>query len=182
MTRSLFSFPRLAFLSFSRRLVPVLGLALLVGVCLPFLCYGQQQPPGESEIIQEFARPGQPTIIIYLWGNVGASGLWRVEPSVDLISLLSAAQVPGIGKNSPGIRRTYYVNIYRGSEGNRQQVYREKLSNLLNQGAVYPQLKAEDVIEVEQRDRRSIGLRTISSIVGTASSMTLLILRLSGGR
>jgi hypothetical protein len=52
----------------------------------------------------------------------------------------------------------------------------------LEEGASYPSLNPEDVVEIHVRERRSIGLGLISTLVGTASTVTLLALRLFRGR
>lgn len=132
--------------------------------------------------INTFARPGQPTIQVYILGSVGASGIWRIEPQTDLIELLSAARVAGIGQDQPDYRQRVNLRIYRAIEGDRQKIYDEQLNNVLAEGAAYPPLQAGDVIEVETERRRTIGLALLSQIVGAASSLTLLVLRLTRGR
>jgi hypothetical protein len=119
---------------------------------------------------------------VYLWGGVGRAGLWRVERDVDLIQLLTAAGVPSIGTDIPGTRRRTSVNVYRLVDGERRQVYAARIEDLLEEGASYPSLNPEDVVEIHVRERRSIGLGLISTLVGTASTVTLLALRLFGGR
>jgi len=137
--------------------------------------------PTEATFVKNFARPGQPTMIVYLWGNVAQAGLWRVEPNVDLIELLTAAQVPGVGTRTPGIRQNIFVNVYR-STNSRQRIYRRDITKLLEEAAEYPTLQPQDIVEIEIRERRSFGLRTVSAIIGTISSITLLALRLTSGR
>jgi hypothetical protein len=160
-------------------------LAVAGVVCLLLLVPGTAPAQGITAgegIITDFTRPGQPSMTVYLWGGVGRAGLWRVERDVDLIQLLTAAGVPSIGTDSPGTRRRTSVNVYRLVDGERRQVYAARIEDLLEEGASYPSLNPEDVVEIHVRERRSIGLGLISTLVGTASTVTLLALRLFRGR
>jgi hypothetical protein len=132
---------------------------------------------GSQSYVNDFSRPGQATILVNVWGSAGQPGLWRVEKDVDLVDFLSVVGVPGIGTEDPGTRSTAYIAIYRTINGQRQEAYRRKVADILEDGATYPTLQSGDVVSVEVKRRRKIGLRTISSLVGTASSITLLILR-----
>ena len=69
---------------------------------------GQDLPLPEQSYVNEFARPGQPTTTLYLWGAVGTTGIWRVERDVDLIQLLSVARVPGIGASQQDVRQNSF--------------------------------------------------------------------------
>jgi hypothetical protein len=129
--------------------------------------------------VNDFSRPGQATILVNVWGNASKPGLWRVERTIDLIDFLSVVGVPGIGMEEPGMRSTTYIAIYRTVNGARRQTYREKVDDLLSDGAAYPTLGNNDIVSVEVERRRSVGLQLVGTVVGTASSITLLILRLS---
>jgi hypothetical protein len=163
------------------RLLVVSGCLLSVGAKEWTPAASAQVVPSEAGFVSDFARPGEPTMVIYLWGNISQGGLWRVERDVDLIELLSAAQVPGVGTISPGVRQRIHVNIYRTVDGDRQRVYREEISQLLEEGAEYPSLSSRDIVEIEIRTRQRIGLGTISTVIGTLSSITLLTLRILSG-
>ncbi len=128
--------------------------------------------------VREYARPGRATIIVNVWGTVGQPGLWRVEQDIDLIEMLSVVSVPGLGLDEPGTRQKNFVAIYRTVDGKRQEIYRENLENILEEGASYPQIQDNDVLAVTQKRRRSLSFGLISSIVGTLSSVALLTLRL----
>lgn len=129
--------------------------------------------------INQFARPGQPTLIVNVWGGVGQPGIWRVEQNVDLIELLSVVQVPGLGIENPGIRQKTLITLYRVEQGRHREVYKENLAHILQDGSALPMVQDGDVLAVTQVRRRNFGLTFFSSIVGTASSLTLLILRLT---
>ena len=144
---------------------------------------GQDLSLPEQSYVNEFARPGQPTMTLYLWGSVGTTGIWRVERDVDLIQLLSAAQVPGIGQEQMDVRQRISLRVFRSGSGDRREVYSQRLNDILEEGAAYPDLQNGDVLLVETSQRRRIfSFQFISTIVGTASSLALLVLRLTRGR
>jgi len=143
-----------------------------------------QEPIGASDtgintLVNTFARPGQATMLINVWGSAGSPGIWRVERTVDLIDFLSVIEVPGIGIDEVGTRSTTYVVIYRSNGGERREAFRRKVKDLLREGVRYPKLQQNDILSIEVDRRRKIGLQLVSSIVGTASSLTLLILNIT---
>ena len=106
----------------------------------------------EQSYVNEFARPGQPTMTLYLWGAVGTTGIWRVERDVDLIQLLSVRSpacrawarrnrmcASGLSSTSIGSRA-----------GSAQQIYEEEVENLIGGGAApVPALQDGDILAVE---------------------------------
>ena len=142
----------------------------------------QDSDPPPEELTQTYARPGIPTQTIYIWGDVGTAGVWRVERNIDLVELLSAARLTGIGQANPGYRSRTVIQVHRRSGSGHTLVYEATAEELLAPDATYPGLEDQDVVEVERRTRRKIGFQLISSIVGTAASLTLLVLRLTDGR
>ena len=134
---------------------------------------------GDNGLVQEFARPGRATMIVNVWGSARSPGLWRVERDVDLVDFLSVIGIPGVGDRQPGVRTRTYVAIYRSVNAQRRNVYRERVEAILEDGAQYPALQENDILAIEVEERNRIGLQLVSSIVGTASSITLLVLRLT---
>lgn len=143
------------------------------------------QIAGEADLpyINSFSRPGQPTITVYVWGNVGRTGIWQIERGTDLIEFLSAVQVPGVGQDQINVRRRFTLRIYRGGTQDRHEIYSEEIERILADGVEYPQLQRGDILFLELRQRRRIfSFQFISTLVGTVSSVFLLYLRLSQGR
>lgn len=159
--------------------------AAITGFCFLFvgapLASAQSLPTEESEaFIKEFARPGRATMMINVWGNAGSPGLWRVERDIDMIDFLTLVGVSGVGDRQRRVRTKTYVAIYRTTDsGKHRQTYREQVENILDDGARYPQLRDGDILSVETEERSRIGLQLLGTIVGTASSITLLVLRLT---
>ena len=136
----------------------------------------------QNQYVNQYARTGRPTIDVFIWGEVGTPGLWRVEPDIDLIELLSVARVTGVGLEEPDISRRVSLRIYREEGGQRSEIYSQQLDHILTGGRAYPTLQDGDILEVVTRRRRRLGLQTVTQIVGTAASLTLLILRISDRR
>lgn len=141
-----------------------------------------QIPAQDEQFVIEMARPGTATMTLYLWGTFGRPGIWRVERDVDLIELLSAARVPGIGTTDVDFRQRTILKIYRGTPGSRREVFSKKLEELVAEGAAYPDLQDQDVLELETRRRPRLSVRTVVQYVGSISSLALLTLRLIRGR
>ena len=138
-------------------------------------CLGQVQGDG---LVIDYARPGYATKVIYVWGAVATPGIWRVEREVGLLELLSVARPSGIGTEQPGLRDDTTVRLYRDAGGERNQVYEEDLEHIVKSAETYPILQEGDILVVETRTRRRINWQMVTSLVGTASSLVLLYLRL----
>jgi len=132
---------------------------------------------GSSSFEFEFYRPGRPTMIVYIWGAVGQPGIWRVERGVDLIPLLSAAKVPGVGSSPQGVSQQYLVRLFRDVNGERREIYNERLERLVGGGArPYPPLQEGDILVVEMRQRARFGWGTVFEVTRTVAQMLTLYL------
>ena len=161
------------------RLAALLMVGLLASGLSPFTAQAQNLPLPEPGYVNEFARPGQPTITLYLWGAVGNAGIWRVERDVDLIQLLSVAGVPGIGTSERQVRQRFVLHIYRQQSGERREIYEEEVENLIGGGAgPVPALQDGDIIAVETESRRRIGVDLVFTTLRTISSFLSLWLLL----
>jgi hypothetical protein len=152
---------------------------LLAGGLSPFAAQAQDLPLPEQSYVNEFARPGQPTMTLYLWGAVGTTGIWRVEREVDLIQLLSVAGVPGVGTSEREVRQRFILHIYRHQNGERREIYEEEIQNLIGGGATsVPALKDGDILAVETQTRQRVSLDLVFSTLRTVSSFLSLYLLL----
>lgn len=165
---------------------PLPLLAALLACLLPLANVGYAQsfdaPTLDQEresFIYDLARPGRATQTVYVWGAVGRPGIWRIEPGTNLIELLSAARVPSISTEMRETRRITFLSIYRGEGSQRHKIYEAKLQDLIaEEQSTYPVLQDGDILEVEQREKQRLSFRTVAQYVGTASALTLLVLRL----
>ena len=161
-----------------------LYLAIVLISLSPSALFAQESQAldGSDSFVFDFSRPGEATILVNVWGNVGRAGLWRVEREVDLVEFLSVVEVPGVGTNRIGTRARNVVTVYRQRNGERRIVYQKNLEDILEDGARYPQLRDRDVLEIETTQRQRIGFRLVSTIVSTVSSTASLILLLTRNR
>lgn len=165
------------------RITHVLGVAILVvalGLCVT-RTYAQEIQP------YEYARPGQPTMTIYVWGAVSKPGIWVIEREATLVEVLSLVNVQAGGDMQEGARETRFLRIYRGggapqpsgAYGDRDLVYEAPLDEMMTALQLAPGLQDGDVLAVEVETHRSwFTFRNISSLIGTAAALTLLIIRL----
>lgn len=133
----------------------------------------------------EYARTGRATITLYVWGAVDRPGIWHVERDATLIEVLSLANVQ-TGKSAQEKR---FLRIYRGGEATssppdpgarRDLVFESDLQDVLTSARVAPGIQDGDIISIEVEIQEKVfTLRNISSFIGTAASLTLLIIRLT---
>lgn len=138
-----------------------------------------QSPALTTQGVNQYARSGRPTITVFIWGEVGTPGVWRVEPDVDLIELLSVVRVTGIGVDEVGTRRRTILRIYREEGGQRSEIYNVPLERIVSEGGAYPAFQDGDVLEVVTRSRGRVSFRIVAQVIGAASAVALLIIRLS---
>jgi len=154
------------------------GTVILLAAVLLHPLEGHAQ--GKEEYTYRYARPGQATQEVYIWGAVDQPGIWEVAPETDLVELFSVARPTGFGTEEIGTETQVMVRIRRTENGQTQVAHEMQLKTLLNQAPNQrPSLQAGDVIEVRTVESRKLSIRTVGTIVGTLSSVTILILRLA---
>jgi hypothetical protein len=142
---------------------------------------GTDRSAGEQQV-HTYARPGQETITLYVWGAVNQPGVWNVAPKTGLVELFSVIQPRGYGVESPATDTDVVVRIHRTRDGETRLIEELEVAELLEmRPAERPQLQGEDVIEVRTIENRTFGLSLVGTIVGTLSSLSLLVLRLLNG-
>lgn len=135
---------------------------------------------GQQGNVYTYARPGEATQTVYVWGGVDRPGVWRIATDTDLVELFSVVHPGGYGAEGTGTRTEIVFRINRSSGGTMQVVHEMRLQNLLEMNpAQRPTLQAEDVIEVRATQSRKFSFSTVSTVVGTLSSVTLLVIRLA---
>ena len=161
-------------LYYMRLIAGTIGVLMFFGA-VPLYAQSASQ---ESSYTHRYARPGRATMTVYLWGQVSTSGIWQVEENVDLIELLSAAGVPGIGTNQQETRQEIILHIYRRANEQRDEIYSRKMESVLEETQDVPDLQEGDVLVLEARERNRFSFSTLAQYVGTASTLALLFLRL----
>jgi hypothetical protein len=162
-----------------RRLAAFLMAGLLASGLSPLSAQAQNLPLPEQSYVNEFARPGEPTITLYLWGAVGNTGIWRVERNIDLIELLSVAGIPGLGAPEQEVRQTFLLQIYRGNASERTLVFEEKIESLIGgRPGDIPSLRDGDIVAIKTETRRRLGLQFWLEALRTTTSLLSLYLLL----
>lgn len=129
--------------------------------------------------VNTYARPGEATQTVYVWGAVGTPGIWEIETGTNLVELFSVVRPTGYGEESPGTRTKILLRIHRTTDGETRVAHEMRLSELLEMPPPErPSLRPQDVIEVRNVQTREFSLRLVSTVVGTLSSVSLLIIRI----
>lgn len=171
---------RLCDMCLSKALIVLCSIGLLTAIH-PSASSGQGLGElGDQEAFtHDFRTPGEPSMRVFIWGDVQQSGIWRVNRNVDFIDLLSAARPGGVGLERYRARRYVTVQVFRTQEGNRSKVYERRLENMLERGEDLPELSERDVIQINTRERRTAldQFQRIVSIIGSLASLATLALR-----
>ena len=164
------------------------GIAVLTFVLLaPLFGLGvspaQAQTPTTSvdreNYVNTYARPGEATQTVYVWGGVDQPGIWKIEPQTGLVELFSVVNPSQFGMETTNTRSEIMIRIHRTISGQTEVVHEMKLDKLLEmRPSQRPMLQAEDVIEVRTIQKQKFSFQRVSTIVGTLSSLTLLALRI----
>jgi hypothetical protein len=125
---------------------------------------------------------------LYVWGAVSRPGIWVVEREASLVEVLSLVNVQTEGNLQEGVRENRFLRIYRGVEVSagsagpypeRSLVFETPLEDVRMSSQPPAGLRDGDILAIEvERKRTWFTLRNISSVLGAAASITLLIIRL----
>lgn len=153
---------------------------LLTAMSSPRVVKGQPDLGGAGEeYVNTYARPGEATQTVYVWGAVGTPGIWQIEPGTGLVELFSVVRPTGYGEESPGTRTEILLRIHRTTDGETRVVTEMPLSELLDMPPPErPSLQPQDVVEVRNIQTRTFSFETVSTVIGTLSSVTLLVIRI----
>lgn len=165
------------------RVPPLLVLGLLFAVSMAPPTRAQEPSPASSAVrsdhVYTYARPGHATQTVYVWGAVSQPGIWKIEPGTDLVEFLSIVRPSGYGVETPGTRQDVVLRVHRSSGGEARVVHEMRLDELLDRPpSRRPSLQPEDVLEVRTVEQRKFSFQTLTSVLGTVSSLVLLGLRI----
>lgn len=127
--------------------------------------------------VYRYAEPGAPTMEVRVWGAVGTPGLYQVERDTDLLQLLSYAGGPLAGVESDREERDVYVQLARGSSGDRTIILDERLDALLADAA-YPEPQDGDIVTVRVETQQKFQLRDLAVFTSSIGTLALVILRI----
>ena len=165
-----------------RRILPFLcaPMLLLTAMSGPGVVKAQPDLGGAGEgYVNTYARPGEATQTVYVWGAVGTPGIWEIETGTNLVELFSVVRPTGYGEQAPGTKTRVLLRIHRTTNGKTRVAHEMQLSELLEMPPPErPSLQSQDVIEVRNVQTRTFSLQTVSTVLGTLSSVTLLVIRI----
>jgi hypothetical protein len=125
-----------------------------------------------------YAAPGEPTMDIRVWGTVGSTGVYQVEPDTNLLELLTLAGGPAIPAESDRTVQTVHVELIRNPTGARTVVLKTTLNELTNQDTLFPDLQDGDLVVLTLETRQRFTWREVLSVTSSVASLALLVLRL----
>lgn len=136
----------------------------------------------ESTALQmhRHARPGHVTMTLHVMGDVGDTGLWRVEQGIDFVELLTVLNAGSIRTSRVDVNTNVYVQVFRTQGSGRQEIYGAWLEDAIRGETAAPELQEADVLKLTSHTRRRLSIRTVSAVVGAISSIVLLGFRLTG--
>jgi hypothetical protein len=124
-----------------------------------------------------FAKRGEPTVQLYVWGNVKA-GIYEVPDSTGLDKLLSMAGGLPVGSEVAGAPTPEItIRVYRGEGDERHVLYEARAESLLVRTDNYPALRDQDVVVVERFVPRDFGWRDTLEIFRTAVQVLFVVLQ-----
>lgn len=127
-----------------------------------------------------YARPGEATIQVSVWGSGGQTGVIEVPDTTDLNTLLTLTG----GTSAIGTRQEnrdppeVTVRLYRKKSGERTKIFESQVKALMEGTETPPSLQENDVVMIETVKQRHFGFRDALSIASSVGSIILLALRL----
>jgi hypothetical protein len=124
-----------------------------------------------------YAQPGEATVQIYVWGAAQA-GIYEIPVGTSLARLLTMTggvgrDVREEGQEPPRIT----VRHYRPEQSREDPLLETRAQNILQGNVEAQQLQENDIVVVERVQPNPFTWQDALSILTTASSITLLVLR-----
>jgi protein involved in polysaccharide export with SLBB domain len=131
-----------------------------------------------------YARPGQATVQVSVWGTVPRPGIYEIPDTTDLDKLLTMAGGLPIEARRRGDRRAEItVRLFRPQESGRELLLETDADSMLRGSTAYPSLEENDIVVVETiRPKDRFGFRDVLSLASTLGTLTLLGLRIFSRR
>ena len=156
----------------------VLPLVLLLGFAVSTV-YAQGVTTITGVSVFRYAEPGTATEDIRVWGAVSRPGIYQVEPTTDLLTLLTLAGGPLVVGEDDRTIREVDVRVFREPEGVREIVLDASLEDLLDTDIALPNLQDGDLVSLRLRSQQRFTWRDALSIATTVGTAVLLGLRIS---
>ncbi len=131
------------------------------------------QGTGLAAMENLYARPGHPTMVIYVLGDVATAGRWRVERGVQLLDLLAVAGPSVVMTEESETVEDVRVKVFREADQGRRLTFNESIESLLTSANASLLLEEGDVVVVDVIEKRQ---STAVSLLAIASSVASLVL------
>lgn len=154
--------------------VPLRAAAIAAGLFIALGASAQTSPSVENV----YARPGYPTVAVYVLGDVTTPGKWRVEEGAPLLDLLAVTGPVNPRPASAGVEESVRVRLYRQSgPGSRQLTVDSDLEPLLLGSLAATPLREGDLLRVVREvteARNRISFIDVLNVIGTIASLAVL--------
>lgn len=170
-------------LTCAKWLPPLLRACVTALVCAAIgVCASVAQPiAADGVMVYRYARPGEATVRVNVWGAVRQSGLYEVPLDMDLLGLLSVAGGPNVVEERRRERRIVVLQLSRSTGGSYDLIFEAPLNDVSAERRALPAIQNGDILTVKTVVRDRFGWRdalAITSAAGTVAVVVLNALRL----
>jgi hypothetical protein len=140
--------------------------------------FGRIQETNTNTAYFYYAQPGQATVQIYVWGAAQA-GIYEIPDGTSLARLLTMTGGVSRGTRQEG-KEPLRINVrlYRPKQSREDPLLETRAQDVLQGNVEMQQLQENDIVVVETIQPDPFTWRDALSILTTATSITLLVLRL----
>lgn len=140
------------------------------------------QGTGLAAMENLYARPGHPTMVIYVLGDVAITGRWRVEREVQLLDLLAVAGPSVVMTEQSETVEDVRIKVFREADQGRRLTFNEPIESLLTSANASLLLEEGDIVVVDLIEKpasTTISLREVLSIATSVASLVVTVVALA---
>ena len=127
----------------------------------------------------EYYLPGKPVMDLYILGATELQGPLRVNQDITFLELVAHLLPAGVGSVPAGVKQISTMDVYRSDSQGRRLIYSEDFRSILRGEVNPPSLQHNDMVIFEHVEReKRLTFRNVSTVIGAASSIVLLVFRL----
>lgn len=123
-----------------------------------------------------YARPGESTVRVNVWGDVRQSGLYEIPVGTDLLDLLSMAGGPDLPEERRRERRSVVLQLSRSTEGRYELFFEAPLDDVAAQQRLLPEIKNGDILTVRTIVKDRFGWRDVLAVTSAAGTIAVVVL------
>ncbi len=127
----------------------------------------------------EYFTAGKPVMDLYILGATGRQGPLRVNQDITFLELVAHLLPAGVGSVPAGVKQISTMDVYRADNQGRRLIYSEDFRSILRGEVSPPSLQHNDMVIFEHIERQKrLTFRNVTTAIGAASSLVLLVFRL----